>query len=67
MRPATRLAAIGATAAALVGSLAGAHLRPDLAEADTGRTLVVSERPALTNVISYESSWHSVFVDEPAY
>jgi hypothetical protein len=61
------LAALGAAAAAVVGSAAGAHLRPELAETDSARTLVVSQRPALADVVSYESSWHSVFVEEPAY
>ena len=62
-----RTAAAGAVVAALLGCAAGNVMRPELGEADTGRTLVVSRTPDLTNVVSYEDSWWSTHVEDGGY
>lgn len=60
----SKTAAAGAVVAALLGCGAGALLRPDLGEAEGGPALVVSQTPAYSDTVSYETSWWAVQQDE---
>ncbi len=64
LTPLARTALTGGIVAAALGCAAGAAMRPELTEIDTGRTLVVSQTPEYSDSVSYVSSWRSVAVDE---